>query len=124
MPVRIAPVLACLCVVTAASTAGCYASHQPAEDDASDGGCALPTELVSPLVERTRVGHCTLEGPDRRRTIWRSDCDGVTCTMSVDGVSTCTCDTLDFVNTCSNGVPTCLGWAIFDYTHVTFENDD
>jgi hypothetical protein len=83
--------------------------------------CELPPASATPTtVERLCEGRCVLETHDALERPVRLECDGTACHLLVAGELQCTCDDLDWANTCATGVPTCLAtsglFSFVDYT--------
>ncbi len=101
-------------------------------EDAGDAGATCPPAEVRGVVGTTFDHACALEGRDAdgheaRLTCWTSGEAPTTtferCVWEIDGEQRCACDEPDWVNTCPNGVPLCLGWNLsFDFaSDVVFE---
>jgi hypothetical protein len=85
----------------------------------ADEVCRGPDLLTVPISGADAVvvgdGTCSFEdeqGGYQHRII----CDTESCRWYVDETLSCTCQQLDFSNTCSNGVPGCADWhSSFDF---------
>ncbi len=85
----------------------------------ADEECRGPDLLTDPINGADAVlgdGTCSFEdeqGEYQHRII----CDTESCRWYVDETLCCTCQQLDFANTCANGVPTCADWhSSFDFS--------
>jgi len=84
--------------------------------------CELPPAAAAPAtVERFCDGRCILETRDALGRRVRLECDGTACRLFVADELQCTCDELDWANTCSAGLPTCLATSgLFSFADYTF----
>jgi hypothetical protein len=84
--------------------------------------CELPPAAERPAtVERYCDGQCILETQDANGRAVRLECDGITCQLFVDEELQCSCDELDWANTCTHGIPTCLATSgLFSFADYTF----
>jgi len=109
---RTPPIRALVLVAILVGVVGGYRSHRLVDDA---GICPLPSLPLVRWEEPTDPGSCVLFGNDREGHTYRGDCTTTSCTLTIDGGATCTCGVLDYGNTCSDGIPTCVDWPIFDF---------
>jgi hypothetical protein len=85
--------------------------------------CDLPTAAERPAtVERFCDGQCILETHDALGRPVRLECDGTACQLFVDDEPWCACDDLDWANTCTHGLPTCLATSgLFSFADYTYD---
>ena len=84
--------------------------------------CDLPPAAERPAtVERLCDGRCILATRDALGRSVRLECDGTACQLFVADELACTCDDLDWANTCASGLPTCLATSgLFSFADYTF----
>lgn len=85
----------------------------------ADEACRGPDLLTVPLKGMDAIhadGTCSFEEEQEGRR-HRVVCDSQSCRWYVNEAMTCTCQELDFSNTCANGVPLCADWrSSFDFS--------
>jgi hypothetical protein len=107
-----------IAVVVLGALSGLGAGACGARVGAPQPECHGPDLLFTPIDGMATIlddGLCIFEENQDGRE-HRVVCDSEGCLWYVDGTLTCTCEQLDYANTCTNGVPMCADW----YGHFDF----